>query len=372
MKKSSCLAQSLVFLVFLGFFFVWNILLPDRDFSEQENRVLQTAPAFSVSELIKGKFTTKFETYVTDQFSFRDQWISLKARMELLCGKKENNGIYLCDNETLLEPFTGPEESDLQFRLDSINALADQTDIPVYFALIPTASELYSSLLPAGAPNDSQKAVIDRAYAGFHGGTVDIFSVLNDHSGDALFYRTDHHWTTLGAYYGYTAIAEAMGFAPAPLSAYSPETVTHEFYGTAYSSSGFRWIAPDEINVYVPQGEAVITNYPYGEAVEIPLYDSSALEVKDKYRYFYGGNSPLVTVDTGNIDAPSLLILRDSYMDSLSPFLFAHFSKLHILDLRYFRTGLQAYLSENDIDEILICYSVKNFCEDGNIFLAAN
>ena len=77
-----------------------------------------------------------------------------------------------------------------------------------------------------------------------------------------------------------------------------------------------------------------------------------------------------VRIDTGNADAPSLLIIRDSYMDSLSPFLFAHFSEIHVLDLRYYKTSLQDYISANSIDNILVCYSVANFSTDANIFLA--
>ena len=163
-----------------------------------------------------------------------------------------------------------------------------------------------------------------------------------------------------------------MGLTPAALDSYSEQVITEEFYGTAYSSSGYAWVTPDSISTYVAQGDAQITNFPAGEPVPGQLYDVSALEAKDKYKYFYGGNSPLVTVRTGNVDAPSLLILRDSYMDSMSPFLFAHFSEIHIMDLRYYRAGLKSYLAEHDIDSVLVCYSVKNFCEDGNIFLMAN
>ena len=372
MKKTALWVQAAVLLAFVAAFFVLNLVLPDRDFSEQENRYLQTAPKFSFSELFSGRFTSKFESYVTDQFAFRDTWTGLKARCERICGKSSNNGIYLCEGETLLEPFTAPKQADLEFNLDAVNALTESAGIPVCFALIPGASEIRSDLLPAGAPNDSQKATIDFAYAYTDAVSADVYSALNAHRDEPIFYRTDHHWTTLGAYYGYTAIAEAMGLTPIPLSDYTETRVTDSFYGTAYSSSGYSWVKPDSISTFVTQGDARITNYPTGSPVEGTLYDASFLSAKDKYKYFYGGNTPLLKIETGNTDAPSLLILRDSYMDSMSPYLFAHFSEIHILDLRYYRASLKAYLEENRIDQILVCYSVKNFAEDGNLFLLAN
>ena len=371
MKKTALWIQSMILLVFIAVFFCLNLVMPDKTFSEQENRYLQTAPKFSFRELFDGKFTSKFETYVTDQFAFRDTWTSIKARAELFVGKESNNGVYYCEDGVLIEPYTAPKVSDLEFNLDAINTLAENQEIPVCFALIPSACEIWKDKLPDAAPNDSQKDTIDHAYAYVKDiCTADVYSALAEHKDESIFYKTDHHWTTLGAYYGYTAIAQALGLDVVPLETYSEEVVNTEFYGTTYSSSGYSWVAPDRISRYVSQGDAIVTNYPTGEAVETSLYDESALGTKDKYKYFYGGNTPLLTIETGLQDAPSLLILRDSYMDSLSPYLFAHYSEIHIMDLRYYRASLSAYIDENDFDQILVCYNVKNFVEDGNIFLA--
>ncbi len=371
MSKAAKWLQTLLFLFFIAALFLLNLILPDRTFSEQENRMLQTAPKFSLSSLFSGSFTSSFETYVTDQFALRDTWTSLKARAELCSGKRDNNGVFLCENDTLIEPYTAPKQSDLEFSLDAINTLSDTAGVPVYFALIPSACEIWSDKLPTGAPNDSQLDTIASAYAYVRAKTIDIFSALDSHRKEAIFYRTDHHWTTRGAYYGYTAIAEAMGFVPTALSEYTERTVSDSFYGTAYSASGYSWVSPDSISVFVPEDGVSVTNYPEGTAEISSMYVEAFLEAKDKYKFFYGGNTPLLTIETEQKEAPSLLILRDSYMDALSPFLTAHFSKIHIVDLRYFKTSLHAYISSEDIDQILVCYNVKNFAEDGNIFLAA-
>ena len=369
-KKTAAIVQTALFLAFLGVLFVLGLVLPKKSFSERENRALQTAPKFTFSALFSGKFTTAYEDFITDQFPLRDGWTTLKAGAELAAGKDANNGIYLCEGETLLEPYTAPAQDDLDFNLDAVNALAENVDVPVYFALIPSAAEIDRDLLPDGAPNDSQLETIDYAYGYVAAQTVDVASALAAHRDEPIFFRTDHHWTALGAYYGYAALAGAMGFDAVPLGDYSETVVSEEFYGTTYSSSGFSWVKPDSISTFVPDTGVTVTNYPQGAAVPGKLYDESFLAVKDKYSYFYGGNTPLLTVTTEHTDAPRLLILRDSYMDTLSPYLTAHFSELHILDLRYYRSSIKAYAAEHGIDAVLVCYSVKNFAEDNNLFLA--
>ena len=362
MKKTASWIQILVFLAFIGALLVLHLALPDRSLSGRES--LQTAPSFSFSALFSGKFTSQAESYVNDQFPFRDGWVSLKARSELVSGKAENNGVYLCEDETLIEPF----EATRSITTDPINALAEYIDAPVCFALIPTASEIWRDKLPEGTPNDSQKEVIERAYDAVSVETADVYSVLYAHRDEPIFYRTDHHWTTLGAYYGYAALAEALGYDPLPISAYSPAIVTEEFYGTAWSNSGFSWVRPDTITTYVSEGDAVVESWNGAQASPASMYVPQKLDGIDKYAYFFGGNTPLLTVRTGN-EGPKLLILRDSFMDSLSPFLLPHFSEIHIMDLRYYKYSLQNYITEHEIDQVLVCYSVTNYVSDSNLFL---
>ena len=370
MSKKALWLQSLIFLIFIGAFFLLNLILPDKEFSQQENRMLQQAPKFSFEDLFEGKFTKDFEDYVTDQFAFRDSWTALKARCELAVGKDENKGIFLCENETLIDAFEAPSKADMLSNIEAINILSENSDIPVYFGLIPSSAEIWRDKLPEGAPNASQKELIDFCYGEAKAKTVDFHSALAAHADESIYYRTDHHWTSLGAYYGYTALCDAMGIEPAALESYDETVVTESFLGTTYSSSGYGWIKPESISTYVEQGDTVITNYPSGAPVEGSLYVESYLEVKDKYSYFYGGNTPLLTVETGN-EGPSILIVRDSYMDSMSPYLFEHFSEIHIVDLRHYKLSLAKYIEENSIDNILVCYSVANFATDGNIFLVA-
>ena len=371
MNKKALWAEALIFLAFIGAFFILNLVLPDRQFSEQENRYLQMRPEFSFKSLFSGDYTSKFETYTTDQFTFRDEWITLKAASELALGKQENNDVHLCENGTLIEDFKRPENSVLDSNMSALNTLVGNTDAKVYFALIPDKSDLYSSLLPKNVPNDSEKEVIDYCYGQSNATNVDMYSALSAHKDEYIFYRTDHHWTSLGAYYGLSALAESMGLSCPALDSYTDRHVVSEkFYGTTWSSSGFSWVDPDTMETFVNAPEGLkVTSYPQGSPVEGKLYDFSFLEKKDKYSMFMGGNCPMHVIETGNEDKPSLLILRDSYTDSLIPFLLDDFSEIHVLDLRYYRASLKAYIEQNDFDNVLVCYSVSNFCSDSNIFL---
>lgn len=371
MNKKALWAEALIFLAFIGAFFILNLVLPDRQFSEQENRYLQMRPEFSFKSLFSGDYMSKFETYTTDQFTFRDEWITLKAASELALGKQENNDVHLCENGTLIEGFKRPENSVLDSNMSALNTLVGNTDAKVYFALIPDKSDLYSSLLPKNVPNDSEKEVIDYCYGQSNATNVDMYSALSAHKDEYIFYRTDHHWTSLGAYYGLSALAESMGLPCPALDSYTDRhVVSEEFYGTTWSSSGFSWVDPDTMEIFVNAPEGLkVTSYPQGSPVEGKLYDFSFLEKKDKYSMFMGGNCPMHVIETGNEDKPSLLILRDSYTDSLIPFLLDDFSEIHVLDLRYYRASLKAYIEQNDFDNVLVCYSVSNFCSDSNIFL---
>ena len=378
MSKKYCIFITVLFCAFIGLFLVANAAAPDREFSQMENRNLEQMPALSVKSLLSGQFMKDFETYTTDQFVGRDAWIGLKSSTERVLGKKENNNVYFCDKDTLITRFDQPDATKVTENLNYVNNFVENVDIPVTFSLIPTQACIWADRLPAGAPNASQTALLDQAKAAVPGATwADLYSTLWAHKDEDIFYRTDHHWTSLGAYYGYTALAEALGYTPVPLDSYTETVRSTEFYGTVFSSSGVRWVKPDTISTYVPDTGITVTSYTYdstGNQVAVPraLYDTSFLSVKDKYSMFLGGNQPLgVVKNANNPDGPRLLIIRDSYADSLVPFLTPHFSEIHLLDLRYYKLSIADYIAQNGIDQALVLYSVPNFVTDSNLLWIA-
>ena len=377
MSKKYCIFITALFCAFIGVFLVANAVSPDRTFSEMENRNLEQLPTPSVKTLLSGEFMKDFETYTTDQFVGRDSWIGLKSTTERVLGKQENNSVYFCDKDTLITRFDQPDSQKVTDNLTYVNNFVENVDIPVTFSLIPTQACIWADRLPAGAPNASQTDILDQAQAAVPGATwADLYTPLWEHRDEDIFYRTDHHWTSLGAYYGYTGLAEALGFTPVSLDSYTETVRSTEFYGTVFSSSGVRWVKPDTISTYVPDTGITVTEHSYdnkGNPIEIPrsLYVESFLSVKDKYSMFLGGNQSLGVVKTANANKPKLLIIRDSYTDSVVPFLTPHYSEIHLIDLRYYKLSIQDYIEQNGIDQALVLYSVPNFVTDSNLLWIA-
>ena len=363
MTKASQRITAALFCLFLALLGAAHLLLPDRAFSPVENRNLKQLPAFSWSALADGSYTAALEDYLSDQFPLRDGWMGLKTRYEALLGQREFHGVYLC-GDTLISHVE--DTSRAESNLDFVRALTEKTDLPVYLGLIPTAEEVWQAKLPAGAPRFDQGAWLERAReAG--AAWVDIAGALTAHGSEPIFYRTDHHWTSLGAYCGYTALMDALGEAPLPLG--EPETVSEDFYGTLYSVSGVHWLEPDTIERYVDGGGVTVEDVHGKEAHG--LYVDRFLEEKDQYASFLGGNAPLYIVRSPDAPERKLLLVRDSYSDSLAPFLSRHFSEIHLLDLRYYKTSVADYARENDMDLIFICYSVENFVKDVDVLFLA-
>ncbi len=359
------------FCLFLGGLLAWHVLLPDRDRSGVENRTLAQFPKFSWENLKDGSFTKGVEDYFADQFPLRDQWTGLKARTEQLLGKREFNRVYLC-GDTLIAKVEPPRDGLEEKNLSYVSRLAERTEVPVYLGLIPSAAEIWRDRLPKGAESWDQAAFIARAAELEGAESIDFLTALSGRAGEDIFYRTDHHWTTLGAYYGYAALMEALGRGeevPEPEAVKAWDLpVSNGFQGTLYSQSGIHWLEPDSIEFWVKESGLTVTSWRDGTPKEARLYEYDYLGEKDKYSAFLGGNQPLCVIRNPE-GTGKLLVIRDSYADSLAPFLAQHFEEVHLLDPRYYRYAASGYAAENGIDAIAVVYSVPNFITDRNLVL---
>ena len=161
---------------------------------------------------------------------------------------------------------------------------------------------------------------------------------------------------------------------PLKESDFTPETVTEDFNGTLYSTSGIHWLTPDTMEYWVEGDGLRVTSWKSGRAEPQQLYDRSYLAHKDKYSSFLGGNQPLCVIENPAItDGSSILLLRDSYSDSLAPFLSQRFSQVHLIDLRYYHASVTEYMAEQGIDTAVVLYSAANFISDRNlVYLTKN
>lgn len=383
MSKKYAVFITVLFCLFIFGFGAALLLSPSRDFSDQENRFLAQFKAPTPSTIRSGEFMEDFEDYVTDQFPLRDQWIQTKALCERALGKQENNKVYFGkDGQTLFAHFTQISDGDLAQRVGYVNKLGANLDVPVYFSLVPDKSWAWAMFLPDNAPNVDDGSTLRRAEE-LCGDSVTFInlSLLGITCGntqspdeDSSFYRTDHHWTSFGAYRGYYMLMDGMGL-PQSVVYTQPTQVSNNFYGTTWSAAGASWVKPDSIDTMIPEGgtggNVAVTRYPEGSPIEGGLYYPEKLAAKDKYAYFLGGNQPLCVIQNPDAVNGKLLVIRDSYADSLAPFLAEEFREVHLFDLRYNNTPLKQYVTDNGIDQVLVLYSANNFNTDKNLFKLA-
>ena len=371
MKKSYSLLVSLVFVLFLAGVAVASLILPDRSFSALENRNLRPVPELTERRFTSGRYMTEAEEYFSDQLALRDTWVALKALGERLTGKQENNGIYFAANDTLIRRIDEPDPALLAENIETINAFVSETDVPVLFGLIPSAADIWRERLPAGAPSADEAYWIKEIAGRMAAPAIDLRDTLQRHSAEDIYYRTDHHWTSLGAFYGANAIFEAAGMEPLLLSDYPQQTVSEGFLGTNYSSACAWWTEPDTIETYVSEDDKEVTSNFTGREEPGRLYAPERLETKNQYAYFLGGNQPLCVIRSQS-EGPKLLVLRDSYSDCLAPFLSERFGEVHLFDLRYNRLSPADYIREQGIDMVLILYSFETFTGEKLVMKSAS
>ncbi|MCC8436452.1 hypothetical protein HP567_018060 [Brevibacillus sp. M2.1A] len=369
--KQTRALTGLMFLLFILIVAVLNILTPDQAFSESENRVLEKRPPFSLRSLLAGKFTSDYETYITDQFAFRDVWIGLKTDADRVMGKKDSNDVYLSKDGYLIQHFSSPLDTEVNDRVQAIQSIHQTTpDLRKYIMLVPTAAALLRDKLPAYAPMGDEHAALNRVRQLLPPDIrfVDVFPALYAGREDNIFYKTDHHWTSKGAYDAYRVLCKQMGIVPKDEAAFIIRQVTDAFYGSLYSKSGFRHLQPDRIDLYLPK-EASKKKVEYVDEgrTEDSLYQMDNLSKKDKYAVFLNGNHALVRITTDHPDGKKLLIVKDSYANSLIPFLAEHFAEIDVVDLRYYEESVGKLIQDRQFHDMLFLYNVQTFFEDTSI-----
>jgi hypothetical protein len=344
-----------------------NIFSKDRKFSQTENRVLEQQPLLSVKEILNGDFTRDYEKYICDQFAIRDFWIGLHSDMMLTLGRKENNGVFYGDSDFLLQSFEKPDMKEIEEKLMDINLLADSTKgIHEYFMLVPNSVVIFKEKLPYKAQDNNPVSYLNKVKEKLNKNIIyiDVYDKLNSKKNEYIFYRTDHHWTTKGAFYAYEELADKMGFKANNEDDFEITKVTDSFYGTLYSKSGFKHIPADDIEIYTPKNKNIIrVDYRKGK-IEDQLYKFDRLKEKDKYSVFLGGNYPLVKIESklSPLDNQGkLLLIKDSYANCFVPFLTAHFNEIYMVDLRYYDEDIKDLIKDNKITSILYLYNEISF-----------
>lgn len=360
-----------IFALILIFVFIANIITPIRKFSEKENRVLSSRPQFNVSQIISGRYEEKYETYVNDQFIFRDFWITLKASADRFLGKVEANGVLLGKKRHLIEMFTTPSEKTVKTTTDSMVSFAkNHSDIEQYALIAPNAVSVLSKYLPANAPVadqnkylDSLKKTLTDAGVNF----VDVRDTLKKHSDEELYYYTDHHWTTSAAYYAFKTLGTELEIDPGKYK-YKRVPVSFSFQGTLSAKSGFLSGKKEELDVYLPENEdevpQSVVNYVDEQKKSASFFATENLKTRDKYAIFFNGNHSQIKISTAVDNNETLLIFKDSYANSLVPFLAPHYHTIIMVDPRYYYGDIEQLIESENVNKILYLYNANTFFSD--------
>ena len=362
----------IIFILILFLFLIINIIVPNKEKSVQENRMLATKPKFRLSSLISGDYDEKFEAYMDDQFVGRDMWRKLKVTVDRICGSRLENGVYIGRNGQLLEQIEVADENHLAANIKAIKSFSEsQSKIPVRMMLVPDAANVLNHSLPALAKPEDQTQMFSmvRKDLGDSVEWIDVSTELNKHKTEKIYYKTDHHWTTLGAFYAFQAAAPSLGIEGDLSGKYVSHAVSNSFNGMLASKSGVNLGEKEQIDIYVPTEEDtdLIIDYVDEGKRSTSLYDSSKLKEKDQYTVFLGGNSSLLDIRTVSTSTKRLLLVKDSFANSFIPFLTPYYREIVVVDPRYYSGTINDLMDSYRISEVLFLYSGNTFFKDNNI-----
>ncbi|MCI6061154.1 MAG: DHHW family protein [Dorea sp.] len=365
---------ALLFLMMLGIICLLNLVSGDKEYSEKENRMLQQRPQFTLAGIESGRLMEQYESYLSDQFVGRNFWVSLKTRIDLLAGKRESNGVFKGKNHYLLEDIASPDQEQMAQNIEAIESFENKyQDIPMYMMLVPNAANIESGKLPGFAVTEDQNQIFQNIQKelGDYIIWVDVAKTLKKHKSEDIYYRTDHHWTTLGAFYAFQELASSMKLDTSKVSEWKSYAVTSEFNGTLSATSGYETGYEEPIYIYAPENiedaPEVVVNYVNEKKKTATLYDSSKLEEKDKYAMFLGGNFPMIDIRTTADTTDRLLLIKDSYANCLVPFLVPYYREIIIIDPRYYYGDITEVMESNKITSVLFLYNGNTFVEDNSI-----
>ncbi|MFB7817671.1 DHHW family protein [Paenibacillus chitinolyticus] len=364
-------SMTFVLLTVIYLIFAVNLLMPSRDFSEAENRSLEQRPTLSLGSLLDGTFTSDFERYISDQFMLRDIWIGIKSGTDQLLGKKESNGVYIGRDGYLLQKFNPPADSELQKKAETLNGLASMAPgVHTYVMLAPTALSVLTEKVPNYVAGEKVLEKMEKVRGQLQNVSfVDVYPALHAKRNEEIYYRTDHHWTMRGAFYAYRELGKQMGFMPKEEKDFTIRQVSNAFYGTQYSASGYKFVQPDSVNLFLPKfPDDYTVEYTAEKQTSASLYNFEYLNKKDKYALFMNGNHALVKIKTGSQEKRKLLVVKDSYANSLVPFLTPHFSEIFVVDPRYYEEDIRELLEDNEIHDMLVLYNLHTFFEDESLY----
>lgn len=352
----------------------FNIFLPDKNFSAEENRLLQTMPKPSISSIFSGRFETKAESYAADQFMLRNMFIKIKSSFDTSLGSTESNNVFMCKDNYLMENISKADAKKMENNYNSLAKLKQlYPNINMDFMLVPNAANIMSDKLPLFAVTDDQNKQMDDFFKKIQSigiNPVDVRATFKKNKEEIeLYYHTDHHWTTDGAYLAYQDFAKKNKLNSN--IKYDALAVKNDFRGTLASKSGFTNGLNDMIKIYLPKEGQNYKNsvifYSDTKEKTTEFYKLNNLKKKDTYTVFGGSNHPIYSIKTPVSSQRKLLLIKDSYANSFIPFLSQDYREIIVIDPRYFFDDISEIIKANGITDILFLYNANTFFNDNSL-----
>jgi len=399
-----------------------------ESYSEVEKRELKKFPKFSFSALVSGDYFDEIGLWFSDTFPLRDGFVSLNTKITNTFGinKVQVHGdisqgdeipditsseqTTSTDSEQVdsitseptpeSKPEPQPEPEPQLPAVEQLGAMLivdnaayeyynfNQATASNYAATVNRAaailegkSKVYDMIIPtsmaitlpesySGSTNSSdQKKAIDYMYSliSQNVSKIDVYSTLMAHKDEYIYFRTDHHWTSLGAYYAYRDLMMAKGAIPAELSAFK-EYKFEGFLGSFYAESGQKpslGNTPDYVMAYEPtQLQKIHTYTKTGEIDYSIVSDGNRLSAANKYLSFVCGDHPYGIMTNPEItDGSSCLVIKESFGNPLVPFLTQNYQTVYVVDYRYinqvFPGTLRQFVDERGIQDVMFINNVS-------------
>ena len=389
----------------------WPFDDDDDDISVSENRTLAPLPTFSWSALKTGAYTRGLDAFVADHFPLREGLLDLAAVVKSARGlavddvvydtpdadtggleqldtwagddagtadvlvedpdgglmaevldagprkkpKKHKAGVSVVGDRALMF-LVGDDDSAAAFA-GAVNLYAETLDpsVRLYALVTPTATAFYLPLeqQDRSAAEDLNLAAMTAAYLPAIQ-VVDVHTALASHVDEDIFFRTDHHWTALGAWYAYAAFCDEAGLSPVALSSLEKRSKP-AVLGSLYRMTQNKTLKKhaDVVDYYLPS--VVYTAVRYREQdLKTPQKASFVVEREQGYAVFLGGDDPMLTAITEVGNGRKALLVKNSFGNALAPFLLHHFQELVVVDYRYYAGNLARLIKSRGITDVIV------------------
>lgn len=361
---------------FILFFCLFvSMIVPDKEFSDMENRKLAQKPVFSGKLFLDSSYQDSYEEWLNDQFFMRDGWSLLATRLQAVFGRKDINGVYIGKNGFLLEKYQKADfekeqvEENIKYLSEFLNySVKHYGQDNVYCMMIPSKTEELNEKLPVFAESFKTTEVLELLKNNLDKPDImiDVRDILNKHQNEYIYYRTDHHWTTLGAYYAWTSFADAASLPVKNLEYYKREIAFTKFYGTTYNKAHLN-VAPDNIELFHNPGEnGLYVEMDDGEVVADSVYfPEEAKKSFNKYNIFFSKNTFKIVVTTKAGTGKKLLLFKDSFANCFVPFLTEDYDQIIMIDYRYGKLPVKNIIEQyKDVTDVLVMFNTEKFMQN--------